>query len=444
VEIEAAAGDPPTVTLYDGRDVRTVVLAAAVTEVVVGHLPRLEIVVIDGTTGDEVAVPTAELRTFCGAERATFTVPGDALRSLTLPIDDDREGDVQVRIAPPEGFATARGIDWEGRVAHRARRVRVVVPVFPTATWTVRAVDAEGRPCAGVQTDDLALASVKDAECRGAWSGEVALPLVTSGGDGLVVVPGVPRIPLATGKIALVRYPEGDSRTGGLRGTSDSLRLDAVRAGVPPDIVVRPWDGDWSGLGATGFSCWGCCGPGSRGEPAAPLRVRVLGSDGVAARGVTVRADVHHATTDAEGVATLDAVPLGLLDVVAYSHGFLPTAVQAVGGRDSEVLIQEQPPRRVRVTVVDPDGRPVPSVRVLPTCEEIPGATGTMLWAHTTVAQLVGDLELATPRTDASGAVELDVPRGLIRYDATLIGAATSRKSSDDDVRIVLSPPGGE
>jgi hypothetical protein len=145
--------------------------------------------------------------------------------------------------------------------------------------------------------------------------------------------------------------------------------------------------------------------------------------------------------TDARGLAKFDAVALGETQVLAAAHGYLPSFATADVGRESVVWVNESSPRRVRVRVVDMERRPVAAARVLATSRAAPDASGVLVSTGTTVAQIDGDTELLTPRTDAQGCVVLEVPAGSVEYIASLAGAATRTLSDDEEVRIVLAPP---
>jgi hypothetical protein len=169
--------------------------------------------------------------------------------------------------------------------------------------------------------------------------------------------------------------------------------------------------------------------------------VRVVRRDGTPARGVAVSVAGEDCETDGEGWARFAAIPVGPQTVLALAHGYLPSFGSAEVGRDAQADVFEATPRRARVVVVDPDGRPVPAVRVLATCRAVPGPAGSEVELWTTIAQMDGVTEVLTPRTDARGEVVLDLPEGRIQFHATLAGAAAKLETDERDVRIVLAPP---
>jgi len=74
-------------------------------------------------------------------------------------------------------------------------------------------------------------------------------------------------------------------------------------------------------------------------------------------------------------------------------------------------------------------------------CKDVPGSSNKAMYVYCSVAQLAGDVELATPLTGREGTVELAVPVGTIRYTATLGAARAEVESVDEFVRVVLRPP---
>jgi hypothetical protein len=169
--------------------------------------------------------------------------------------------------------------------------------------------------------------------------------------------------------------------------------------------------------------------------------VRVLFADGTPARRVRVDAGEASAWTDADGRASFTAVSVGPTDVLAVAHGFSATIVHAEIGTDTSIEIREEPPRAVRVRVLDEKGMPVPSAAVLAECRNAESATGALRRANVSVAQLDGDVEDLVPRTDRRGVVELRAPRGEIEYTAALGNAETSVTTTADEVEIVLRDP---
>jgi hypothetical protein len=169
--------------------------------------------------------------------------------------------------------------------------------------------------------------------------------------------------------------------------------------------------------------------------------VRVLFADGAPARGVRVDAGDDRAWTDADGRASFTAVPVGPANVLAVAHGFSATIVHAEIGTDTSIEIREEPPRTVRVRVLDELGMPVPSAAVLAECRYAVSPIGAKREANVSVAQLDGDVEELVPLTDRRGVVELRVPRGEIDYEASLGNAAQSVTTTADDVEIVLRDP---
>jgi hypothetical protein len=156
---------------------------------------------------------------------------------------------------------------------------------------------------------------------------------------------------------------------------------------------------------------------------------------------VVVTTGRERVETDAEGCAQFPCLATGPAELLAVAHGFTPTIVRVQVGATRTVEIREDEPRIVRVTVRAEDGSALPSACVLATCESIRSPSGSSCLIRRRVAQIEGDVEDLWPRTDSSGVVVLRVPRGNIRYAATLGDTDDDVVTEDDAVEFVLRDP---
>jgi hypothetical protein len=247
-------GATPRAEVFDGWEQREVVLVDPVTTLVVAHLPELELIVVDGSTGRALEAPEVEMETWTNAAKHTWKfAPGDGVHRR-LSVASDREIDVNVSVRAPAGFGAVRRIDWEGKVAVQAEKARVVVPVFPAETWTLRLRDAEGRPAAGVSAGSASLAAVYGAESTRGWGAEFDPPKALSSADGILVLPGIPRIPVNAASLDVRRYPDRENGVVGLRGTLRIPLLDVAAPREPVEIELRRWNGGSSYQGGCSSS----------------------------------------------------------------------------------------------------------------------------------------------------------------------------------------------
>ena len=385
---------------------------------------RLAIEVIDGATGARID--------------ARIRAPGsDGTESAetSLPTDADGNAKASVSVVPPAGYGALDPYVWKGKVAVQARQIRVLVPVWPERPITLRVVDDAGRPVVGARADHLKTDLSGNGNRLGVTHGDDR-----SGDDGILRLTGVPAIPFTKLRFDVARRTErdGDEELG---ATVEEIRLGEPAPPTPIQIVLmrRP-----------AFRTVGSFGTGSatgirrrpdRSDERAPLVVRAVRRDGTPAEGVRIRVGDSKGTTGSDGTWRIDDAEAGARLVVAFAHGFLPAVLPVTVGRDAEIVVREPEPRTMRVTVVDESGRPLPAVCVTAECRSIAAPAGEAVWIGESVAQLTGDVELATPRTARDGTVALAVPRGVIRYGAQLGWVTDSAETDADSVRIVLRAP---
>lgn len=409
-----AADDELQVRVEDRLGAQSVAVRGETTTAIVIPNPTVEVAVVDGATGAALSVVPSSV---VGRD-GTWIDRESAAPGLFRLGGTSSEPSVEVVFDPPAGYGALAVNVWSGPVAMRARRARLSVPAYPAERWTFRAVDsssADRKPIAGASPTRVELS-------RGMDGLNVTWRCDASGDDGIVRVDGVPRIPFATSmKLGFAAGGDLDRRCGAV-----SFSLDAPPA-QPIDVVLN--GGGWY-RGPAG-SVSGCGAASTYEGPEAPLDVVVLHRDGAPAAGVRVVVCGDGELTGRDGRAHFAAIPTGRTFVLALAHGFLPTSVFADVGSDDAVEIVEEPARRVSVLVADDDGRPLAAARV--TAEA--WVSGT--W-RTSIAQVDGDVEDLTPRTDRFGEVVLRVPPGEVSYRVDLGFATRSIDSDDDVVRVVL------
>jgi hypothetical protein len=384
---------------------------------------RVEVLVVDGSTG--AALPDAPVR------RGDEHGPPAAGSKLSIGAYDQAE--IEFHVDWPDGFGGLDTVSWRGPVASRATSVRFVLPAFPLGDVAVRFVDEAGVPVSGV--------AEISATARDPYNGHieaVTLHAPPSDADGSTSL-RLPRIPFQVFVVDASRRIVGDLEHG--LGATIFVRpseFGAARRDVV--LVVRTPDGPGQSFGS-GIGC------GPDHEPAGPkalLVVRLFHGDEKPAVRVTVRLDdgsYLNAKSGDDGVARFDALTKGDRKFVASAHGFRPTPFHAQVGKDAEIIVRESPSRTIEVIVADADDRRLPAACVTSRCASVVGADGTQTYVGgwCSVAQLDGDVELATPLTGADGTLRLQEPAGEIEYRAQLGGAAASVTSAADVVRIVLT-----
>jgi hypothetical protein len=423
---------PVEASYFDGREVRRVALEKPETEVVVEHLPVLEVVVIDASTGRRVDPESVDVR--LGGSGGSRDVRLEPERTLRLPLDESGAARVGVHVVPRAPFATVQGFAWSGLVARASRRVRIAVPVWPVADREFRITDTEGAAVDRAELWSVAVHSAHGSESFGSESIEW-MPRVRAMSDasGRLVARGLPAMPVCAVTVRVARESDGESELPQIVGSVDGLRLDLPPAAELVEVRLSRPKGYRRGRP-------GEVPPDSR-EPSDPppppdigsselvtLTVEVARRDGSRAAGVEVSAGPSRATTDPDGRVRL-SVPKGRVEVAAAAHGFVAAEATVDLECDTEIVLRESEPREARVCVVDSDGRRVPGARVTATSR---GAT---------VAQWEGDVELLTPRTGPDGCVRLEVPPGAVRYAVTLAGAYEEFESADDLVTVTLRSP---
>lgn len=423
-ETELTIGDEPeSAHFFDGEKARVIELEEPVTEVRLDGVRTLEVGVVDGATGE--IVPGVRWRTWRREEWSSANSPAPA-----LPLDRRFEADVRVVVEPPEGYGALDPFEWEGEVAARATSVRVAIPVWPARELLLRLVDTEGFPVEGAK---VRWAHVHLGQTNPT---DVTFAEEPSGADGLLRVGRLPRIPFAKADVHVARTESGSHWE--LGATVEGIVLDDPSSGTPLDLVLRRQQTSFRG--SQGFSSSSCGFP-SRLESPAPLAVRVLHVDGTPAARVVVSGANVSGRTDREGNVKFDEVRRGVAEFAVYAHGFVATAVRVDVGAETEIVVREPEPRRVRVLVTDASGRPLPAVFVTSECRSVPSASNKSVRVGCSVAQFDGEVELATPRTDRDGLVELREPTGTVRYRAAVGAGRGETESSDDFVRIVVCAP---
>lgn len=409
----------------DGAVERTVELKDPRTQVVAETFPRLLVDLVDATTGGLLPPVTAWFyQNNCGrTELQTGATTGPTVTA--------RDGwwAFQIGVDPPPGYGVVDPEPWQTGFAVQARRVRWIVPAFPEVTIEVRVVDEDGAPVAGAR---LASAWIEKAD--GSQDRTVSHRDDAAGTDG-VIWTRVPAVPLAK----LTFRVSGPTRSGGsgvVVGEASGVRVDGGSTRVTA-ILREPARGGSGSAGGGVMSDWGSSRPPTE---TAPIDVVVLRPDGSPACRVYVVAARVGGWTDGAGRVRLADVASGPCVVLAQARGFLPTAVRATIGADAQVSIRETPPRRVRVSVEDASGHPLPAALVTSTSIEMPGPDGAIR-TNVVVTQLDGDTELLTPLTGRDGTISLAEPPGVVRYDVSFGGAHESVESRDDDVRVVVRDP---
>ena len=423
----AVGMEPVKVSIFDGEKDRDVELKEPVTEVRIERVPTLAVGIVDGSTGAPLSGATWRASTFSWIERSE-----EDTSPLRLALDRKGNANACVRVAPPDGFGAIDPYKWEGQVAMRTRTVRLLVPVFPAREILFRTVDADGRPVDGAEIEwaDTRLAREENPS-------DLTFRATPSDETGLLRVEGLPRIPFANLRIHLTRACADDASYE-LGATVEDIRLDEPGSAQAVKVVLVRQEKEFRGMSGSGGSS---CGSPRRADSPAPLAVKVLYRDGTPASRVRVSGANVGGITDRDGYVRFEAVRRGVADFAAYAHGFLATAVRVDVGRDAEVVVREPAPRTVRVLVKDETGRAVPAARVSAICKYVPGVATPSVHVYSSVAQIDGDVELATPLTDREGIVELAVPKGTISYEATMGAARTEAESDAEFVAIVLRVP---
>jgi hypothetical protein len=402
---------------------RTVELREPVTEVRTRSFPRIDVRVVDGATGDAVDAPWRAARRY-GTARPSDDSP-------RLETRRNGRSDAEVSVEPPTGYGALEPYGWTGAVASRATTVRIVVPVWRERPIELRLVDESGRAVEGARADAFVTNVYGVSRDVGVTHDDAR-----SDRDGLLKIGRVPGAPFVRLSFRVGR-PCDDDRAYELGATIRHIPLGESAPTTPETVVLtrRKYDRSFVSTGGSGSGSRKRSLAGER----APLVVRCVHRDGLPAARVwiDIGGDVAGETGD-DGTLRVESAPIGPRELLAFAHGFLPTTAHADVGRDVEVVVRESSPHTVRVTVVDEPERPLMGAVVNVRCEQLSGSDRKV---GCSVAQLDGDVELATPMTGRDGVVTLDVPRGTNEYRATL-GAAGEAVSSDSDfVRVVLRPP---
>lgn len=425
ITILAPADATSSVSYDDGFGEREIDVRDRFTELVVATID-VAVRTVDGLTGEPVASAGIEVRSRrSGApEAAEPEICGAVLRSVRTM---RRKIGVRIDTAVTPDRAAAGTLSWSRPISITARRVRIDVPLFPLHAFELRPISEAGEEVSTVEFCGSSLLCARRAETDGGF------PATSAGrADGALLV-SAPRVP-ANFALFDLESPVDEATNTKLFGTSAPMPLAAPGLPCATEVPVVRVDAGHNRVVSRNLTA-GCGCRMSR--ETTPVKVRVLRRDGSPAPHVLVRGDYDDATTGADGTATVNCTDDVLL-VHAAAHGFLLSTRLVKPKKlapDAVVEIVESEPRRVRIVVVDGDDRPVPSARVF---AEYAGYAPV----HT-IAQMDGDTEIGTPRTDADGVLLLDVCDGNIRYDVSLAGAATTVTSDAAEVRVVLgaTPP---
>jgi hypothetical protein len=404
---------------------------------------RLVVEVVDGATG------TALRGAAFGARDAGGTWVEWPRDAEPKELTDEGGGDAWATFAvkPPDGFGALDPCVWSGPVARRAQFVRVVVPVWPERIVTLQVVTSDGRAVEGAAVT-RARTDVRWTRIGHHYSNhfssahdweQVTSREAKSDGRGLLVLRGIPSVPFTRLTLEVGKQVDDDASCE-LGATADGIDLSVAHSGEPIRVVLQRRE--WSPFDGRVFVSSIGCGPDPTYPGArAALVVRAAHRDGLPASRVNVHvADFYGIAAD-DGFLRTDHAPVGPRDVVVSAHGFRPTVVRVDVGREKEVLVREAPARSVRVTVTDESGKRYPAALVQSNCVTVPGPDGKDVRVDESVAQLDGDVELATPLTGRDGTVVLDEPAGTIRYRASLGAASGEAESSADAVTVVLRRP---
>ncbi|MFO0931933.1 MAG: carboxypeptidase regulatory-like domain-containing protein [Planctomycetota bacterium] len=274
----------------------------------------------------------------------SFVAPGGAgLRPSTLRIRP--LGGPPRALARDEGFdalntALPTDLVATGRLEIEAPgRPPVSVPL---ASLGERTVLPPGRPLA-VRVRDPRGAPAAGARVEARWNAEPgaepadAARLSTTGttdANGDVVLP-VP----TDREVTVVAEGDGTAPATGRLAPGDGAARTELALAPAGRVAVRVRDAD--------------------GHPAAAARVVAL----VRVGDTQVR---RQAATDADGVARLEGLPVGRVDVHAHTTGHAWSAVDATTRADEETSVEVRLARgaRLHLVVEDPDGVPLPGVAV--------------------------------------------------------------------------------
>lgn len=223
------------VEVFDGYETRRIELAEPLVTITVADLPLLEFVVVDGSTGRPIDVPSIRFLGRDDTEPRTWSA--DAPPRLALRAD--RTTELTVHVTPPTGYSALQAIRFDGPVALDAAAVRVVVPVFPEVEREFVLVDPDGAPAAGVGAR-ASLVESADAKtgCASFGVGSAA----DSDASGRIVVRGLPRIAANAAEIRFTRHPDRDADVPGLAGMVRIDDLGAANA-APAPVRLERWNG---------------------------------------------------------------------------------------------------------------------------------------------------------------------------------------------------------
>jgi hypothetical protein len=242
-------GPAPTVRLSGDADPQEVVLAEPVTTVVDGSRPVFEIAAVDASTALPVAVPYVAVEAGSRGSAWTWSTTADDRAVHRLPLRGGREFDAKFALRPPEGFAALRRMRLSGEVAVQARRARVVLPVFPAASWTLQLRDPAGAPVEGASASSVELATAWNAESSDSWESAFALGRERSGADGKLVLVGVPRIAANAATVEVTRDIDWETLAPGFRGVLSIPRLDVPAPAGAVELRLEYWNESSSVVG---------------------------------------------------------------------------------------------------------------------------------------------------------------------------------------------------
>jgi hypothetical protein len=148
-------------------------------------------------------------------------------------------------------------------------------------------------------------------------------------------------------------------------------------------------------------------------------------------------------TSDAEGRASWSGAPSGLWLLSASFPGGvgLRREIEVGDGSGPEVVLRAYAPGRVRATVLDPEGRPAPRVRVvavpLDGDDEAPGIVAATAFTDDGGVALVEGVRPGSVRLFASVPVSGPFARGARSPEADV----SVREGAETEVSLALEPP---